>query len=393
MCLIYPVYPPLIKGRNGDAKYTEKLAQHLAISACEVCVISSITEHHIIRYSPQSNLSIYPIVKNWDLRGLVRGDYQKVKHKLKEVKPDIINIIYPNPRLNSKYLLPYFIKFISPKIPIITTLFQFFPKRGNVLYKFMALLLYFSSNKIHFHDEGLMEIFNKIFPFFKKKTIFIPLGNLVSINNQLDGISKLEIMRRINLSEEFKYISFVGYWYPSKGVDILIKALYVLISKRLKIKLLLLGGHSKKDMNKYEKSILKLIEKLELQNDIFITGYCSDDMMVNYLLCSEVCVFPFRSNMMGRSSIMLPISLGLPIIISRLVKKSNFLVDRKNAFFVPRNDPNALANGIEKMLSNESLRNYIATNVGNLAERISWENIAREWMKMYKQMLEPRPCY
>jgi len=213
------------------------------------------------------------------------------------------------------------------------------------------------------------------------------MGNLVTVNNSIEVASKLEIMRRLNLPEGFRYISFVGYWYHSKGLDILLEALNVLKQKGLKVKLLLIGGHSKEDMNEYEKKILKLINKLNLQDDVFLTGYCSDDLMVRYSLCSEVCVFPFRSNIMGRSSIMLPISLGLPIITTKLAKKSSFLIDRENVLLVPSNDPDALAQGIEELLNNERLRNHIATNVRSLAGKISWENIGNEWKNMYSQLL------
>lgn len=388
VCIIYPAYPPVgQKRRNGDAKYAEKLAQHLANSGCKVYVITSKTEHHINIDSLQPNLIIYPIIENWGLKGLRQGDYRKVKHTLKEVSPDIINIIYPDPHLNSEYLLPYFIKLISQKIPIVTTLFHFFPKRGNILYKFMAILLYLSSKKIHFHDEGFMFLFHKVFPFLRKRTFFIPVGNLVTVNNSIEVASKLEITRRLNLPEGFRYISFVGYWYHSKGLDILLEALNVLKQKGLKVKLLLIGGHSKEDMNEYEKRILKLINKLNLQDDVFLTGYCSDDLMVKYSLCSEVCVFPFRSNIMGRSSIMLPISLGLPIITTKLAKKSSFLIDRENVLLISPNDPDALAQGIEELLNNERLRNYIATNVRSLAEKTSWENIRNEWKNIYSQLL------
>jgi len=232
-----------------------------------------------------------------------------------------------------------------------------------------------------------MSLFYKVLPFLRKRTFLIPVGNLVTVSNSIESASKWEIMQELNLPEGFRYISFLGYWYRSKGLDILLKALNILKQKGLKLKLLLIGGHSKEDMNEYEKGILKLINKLNLQDYVFLTGCCSDDLMVKYSLCSEICIFPFRSNVMGRSSIMLPISLGLPIITTNLVKKSSFLIDRENVLLIPPNNPDALAQGIEELLNNEHLRNYIATNVRRLAEKTSWENIGNEWKNIYFQLL------
>ena len=84
---------------------------------------------------------------------------------------------------------------------------------------------------------------------------------------------------------------------------------------------------------------------------------------------------------------MLPISLGLPIITTKLAKKSSFLIDRENVLLISPNDPDALAQGIEELLNNERLRNYIATNVRSLAEKTSWENIRNEWKNIYSQLL------
>lgn len=387
VCIIFPAYPPVEWEKlSGDAKYIEKLAQHLVNSGCEVHIITSKTEYHSNICLLQPNLIIYPIIENWGFKGLRQGDYRRVKHTLKKISPDIINIIYPDTHLNSEYLLPYFIKLISQKIPVVTTLFHFFPRRGNILYKFMAILLYLSSRKIHFHDEGFMSLFRKAFPLLRKRSFFIPVGNLVTINDSIKSVSKLEIMQELNLPEGFRYISFIGYWYYSKGVDILLKALRILKQKGLKVKLLLIGGHSKEDMNEYEKGILKLISKLNLQDDVLLTGYCSDDLMVKYSLCSEACVFPFRRNMIGRSSIMLPIALGLPIIITRLVKKSEFLVDRETALLVPPNDYKELAKAIEEILMNQPLKDCLSKNVKQLAIRIDWNNIANEWINLFSQI-------
>jgi len=139
-------------------------------------------------------------------------------------------------------------------------------------------------------------------------------------------------------------------------------------------------------MNEYEKGIINLINEWYLSDRVIITGYCSDDTVVNYMLCSEACVFPFRSNMIGRSSIMLPIALRLPIITTRLVKKPSFLVDRETALLVSPNDPEELANVIEEILMNETIRDYVSKNISQLAIKIEWDNIANEWVSLLSQI-------
>jgi len=374
---------------DGGADYLRNLAEKLASKEHNVFIITSGSANSNIDIPISINrVNIFPIIFEWGLKGFVTGEYKKISLLLKRINPEVINVIYPDSHLKNKYVIPLFIKLFNNKTPIITTLFHFLPKGANLFYMLETIFLYLTSTKLHFHDEGFKAIFDKFFFPLRRKSFFIPVGCNIKIPEDIEELkkNKLDLKEKLVLEPSAKYISFFGYWYPSKGIDLLIKALHILVLKGINLKLLLIGGHSIEEMNEYEKGIINLINEWYLSDRVIITGYCSDDTVVNYMLCSEACVFPFRSNMIGRSSIMLPIALRLPIITTRLVKKPSFLVDRETALLVSPNDPEELANVIEEILMNETIRDYVSKNISQLAIKIEWDNIANEWVSLLSQI-------
>jgi len=377
---------------DGGVDYLRNLAEKLASKGHNVFVITSGKQDSNLNIPININrVKVFPTIYEWGLKGLINGEYKRLSKLIKKINPHVITIIYPDTRLKNKYIIPLLIKLIEPNVPIITTIFHFFPKGANIFYVFATLLLYLMSTKLHFHDEGFKEIFDKLFFPLRKKSFFIPVGCNIEVPNNLEMTKKNKTILKemLGLDSAIRYISFFGYWYPSKGVDLLIKALNILVLKGMNLKLLLIGGHSIKDMNKYEKSIFDMIYELDLQDKVIITGYLLDDTeIVNYMLCSEVCVFPFRNNAIGRSSITLPILLGIPIITTRLVKKSNFLINKETALLVRPNDFEELSKAIEEILENEKLKNYLSKNISRISIRMDWNNIANEWINIFSQVIK-----
>jgi glycosyltransferase involved in cell wall biosynthesis len=279
---------------------------------------------------------------------------------------------------------------VCRKIPVITTLFHFLPRRGNVFYKLLVPMLYFGSRKIHFHDERFMSLFARVLPFLKNRTVFIPVGNMVETVKTPISPNSVDLRRKLGLDDSCRYTAFFGYWYRSKGVDLLLRAFSLVAGKRPEVRLLLVGGLNKDKVNSYEKYILSLIEKLGLNGKVIVTGQCPDATAVEYMLCSDFCVFPFRSNTAGRTSIMLPINLGIPIILAGRAEKNSVFRDKENVVLVEPGNCQNLAETIEMVWDDEELRRRIASNLPVLAAHFSWDRIARQWLEEYGSILRPR---
>ena len=73
---------------------------------------------------------------------------------------------------------------------------------------------------------------------------------------------------------------------------------------------------------------------------------------------------------------------GLPLIITpvggsdELIKNNGFIVERKN--------PDQIAEKLEELYSDKSLRFKMAKNSRHLAEKMTWKKVADKYMGVYE---------
>lgn len=391
VCLIFPAYPPAESERGvTEPNYVRRLALCLADNGLDVVVITSKVAGREPVSFPYQNVTVYSVVNDWSLRG-VHAEFSSVRELLRRLEVDAINVVYPDTYLRDRYFLPYVTKMLYPRGKLITTLFQFVPRRSSLLYKAVAPLLYLASDALHFHDEGLMDVFKRLFPFMRNKAEFIPVGSTVSIEHDRfinwSATDRKLVKSKLGIPTDSNVISFVGYWYRNKGVDTLFRAFALLLRRRANVRLLLVGGRPNAYADSFEQEMWNLVDSLRIGDFIVSTGFTSDEDFLSYLACSDICAFPLRSNITGRSSLMAAVSLRIPCVVSRPTGPSSLLVDRENCLFAPSDDPAALADAMDELLGNEHLRNTIATNLNDLAARTDWRNIGHEWVRLYKRLL------
>jgi len=391
---VFGSYPyPGSKIRDGGADYLKNLAETLASRAHKIGVLTS-ADPALGSQTPVSlnNVNVFPIVSDWGLLSLWRN-LTAMREFLKELDCDVINVIYPDTNLKSRYLLPLFVKCFAPQTPVIATLFHFFPRGARLSYMGATLFFYMSCARLHFHDEQMQSTFGRIFPLLKRRTVFVPVGcNIQRYAGIMDLQSdKAALKKQLGLNPAATYICFFGYWYPSKGVDLLIRAIKKLKQEGDKVHLLLIGGPSLKKMNAYEKRIVRLIHDLHIEDRVVVTGYCAEPQrLVQYMLCAEASAFPFRNNMTGRSSIMASIAMGLPMIVTRLSQGCSFLRHKETAYFTQPENCDSLADAMKTVLNDKELRVEMSSNLLHLAQRIAWDNLASEWEGIYHQVAAKR---
>jgi glycosyltransferase involved in cell wall biosynthesis len=88
---------------------------------------------------------------------------------------------------------------------------------------------------------------------------------------------------------------------------------------------------------------------------------------------------------------------GTPIVASAIGGLAELIHDHVDGLLVPPANPQALANAIFALMTNEDLRFRLAAAVARCQEDLSWPNIAQTTAGMYVQVLaqprqETRPC-
>ncbi|NIM91382.1 MAG: glycosyltransferase [Candidatus Aminicenantes bacterium] len=175
-----------------------------------------------------------------------------------------------------------------------------------------------------------------------------------------------------------KVVCYIGQLSPSRGVEVLIKAMKYLDSDS---ELQIIGGS---DEGKDLERLKNLAKEVNLTDRIIFTGYVQPSRVAPYLLKSDVLVLPllahphsthFASSLKQFEYM----ASKRPIIATDLPSTREILRDKQNAILVKPNDPEALASGIKLVLENKELAEQIAENAyKEVCAEYTWQKRAEK---------------
>jgi glycosyltransferase involved in cell wall biosynthesis len=193
------------------------------------------------------------------------------------------------------------------------------------------------------------------------KIVVVPIG----IENITDHrINECENLR--DKKNKFaKIISIFGRIVPRKGHRVLIKSLKIIKEKFQDFELLILGNFDENDS--YYLSLLSLIEELELVSNIKFCGFKSD---INTILnISDIVVAPsIEPETFGRTLIE-AMGARKPIVATLIGAHPEIIEDGITGFLVEPNNPELLADKIEKLLMNNEYAKEMGQRGGERYEK------------------------
>jgi len=192
----------------------------------------------------------------------------------------------------------------------------------------------------------------------------IPTYNFFVIHDGIDVNSASIIKRKtpddikIKFNIPFEANSLIGvvgnikHW---KGQHVLIEAMNLIIDKNINIKCLIIGDVSTlKDDQDYFKYLKDLINKYNLSDSVFFTGFTRDILEVMSAL-SILVHTSTDPEPLGRV-ILEGMILSKPVIATAHGGPLEIIEDGVSGFLVPPNDPKALADKIGYLISNRDIR-------------------------------------
>ena len=192
-----------------------------------------------------------------------------------------------------------------------------------------------------------------------------------------------------------RFILFVGRIDPVKGIDTLLKAMALVKNKLANgkgVKLLIIGGDI--DNSDYSKDsemqrLKQLTDRLDLKNTVTFLGAQRQDQLLYFYSASELCVLPSRYESFGMVALE-AMACGTPVIASKVGGLTSFIQDETTGFLVPEEDEKYLAEKILTLLNDQSLKNRLGIKARSRAREFSWQNIARQMISLYQQLLDER---
>lgn len=205
-----------------------------------------------------------------------------------------------------------------------------------------------------------------------EKIYYVPNG----YGNQFNPMPISECRKRLNLPQEKKILLNVGNLYDVKGHAYFIKAFKQIIKKRTDVLGIIVGS------GKLESSLKKLIDKLDLNQYVYLVGKKPHNEVPIWMNACDIFVLPSLNE--GNPNVMFEaLGCGKPFVGTKVGGVPDVITSDKYGLLVEPANPTDLAEKILAALNREWDREEIL----RYSEQYMWENIAKEFMNVYEQVL------
>ncbi len=172
-------------------------------------------------------------------------------------------------------------------------------------------------------------------------------------------------------------VGYAGFISEYKGLEFLIEAM-----SKVKAGLLIGGGWHVEAETMYirmlrEKSLKLLPKKCEW------LGYIPDDRLSSFYGGLDVVVYPSRFSTES-GALLMALSHGKAVISSNL---SPFKSKEKEGALITFRGVKDLTRKIKRLLKDEELRRKLEEGAKAFARKNSWENVAQQHIRLYKELL------
>lgn len=196
----------------------------------------------------------------------------------------------------------------------------------------------------------------------------------------------------VGICADNKNIIFAGRIEPLKGVDTLLRAM-ALIQKRHpevieKTCVAIIGGDPWAETPDAEMARLQeLRAELDIIDTVAFLGAKDQEILPNYYAAAEMVVMPSHYESFGLVALE-AMAMGTPVIASEVGGLAFLVRDNENGFHVPSRDPEALADRIFCLLTDEACRERLGRQARYYALQYDWEIIVGRLLRVFEEVVE-----
>jgi glycosyltransferase involved in cell wall biosynthesis len=375
--------------QGGLGDFTRELGRALIDLDHEVCVITTKQSGAVL--DEADPIILERVIDSWG-----PGCWSQIGDIVRRRDLDVINVQYEP----AAYGMQIGVNFLPGrwarrlvKQPIVTTFHDLlvpylFPKAGRLRWKVVEYLARHSDQVIVTNEEDRLTLSNLQPPI--SSLHLIPIGSNID-PAQASDLNPATERQCWGVRADESLIGYFGFLNLSKGGEVLMRALKILVDEGLPIKLLLIGGRtgsSDPTNAEYAAQVDRLIESLGLHDRVIVTGYLESREVSRALLACEVCVLPYLDGAsLRRGSLMAAIAHGRAIVTTQPALPITGLVHDESALFVPTNDPIALAQAVQQLITDRARRARLEAGAREAAQLFSWDRIAAQTLEVYRSVV------
>ena len=383
--------------RSGGADYALRLAQEIRRVGWDVTVLTS----NIPGVVTDPCIRVLPLLRTWGW-----SDFLIILQTLRDLRPDVVNLHFSAWTFNDHPMIgfvPEFIRRWQPQAVIVThiethvgfrtgrigflsmllhRILKLWSGKNYSSYEFGTTLR--SSHKIAVLSSGNLSVIAKEYPEVVQKSVLTPPPPIMPMVAASEGRACRSTMRQqFGMSEDESLIAFYGYLYPGKGIENLLDAFKQLRIQGHEVRLIFIGdvpddyALNLSGRPRYRQELKDQVLSMGLEDRVLWTGYIESDsdLASRYLRAADIVCVPFYTGVqLHRSSFSFPAAHGLPIVSTRGQDTEEVFVDGENVILCPPNNESELANAIERLLTNPTLRERLCRGAEQLSKDwFTWE--------------------
>jgi len=211
------------------------------------------------------------------------------------------------------------------------------------------------------------------------KQVMIPNGVNTSTYTDAKNEDIGSFRSRFALPEE-KIVLFVGRLVYEKGIQLLVNAVPKVLGK-VNAKFVIVG-------NGYMKEQLSgLVKSLGLTHKVLFTGFVDDETLRKLQKCADVSVVPSLFEPFGIVALE-AMAAKSPVVVADTGGLSEIVKHEVDGVKVYVNNPDSLAWGINRVLTDDGFANWIRTNAyKKVQEKYDWDKIGHQTKSVYEKVL------
>ncbi len=222
------------------------------------------------------------------------------------------------------------------------------------------------------------------------RNLLLKLGvdkdKIILIPNAID-LSKFKIENRLgdnprnNFYPNSKIVLTACRLVPWKGVDQLIRAASYVIKEDPSVNFLIVGEGA------YKSYLNKLIEKLNVLDNVFILGKKPYNEIPRFLHLSDVFVLASTYEPFGLA-LLEAMACGKPVIATKVGGIPEIIKDNETGILIKPHNPKMLGKVILSLLSDEKLRKRLGDKARSHTQNFDWSKVIHDYINAYEMIIE-----
>ncbi len=194
-----------------------------------------------------------------------------------------------------------------------------------------------------------------------------------------------------------RLVLFVGRIEQIKGIDVLLESLGLLFARRPDLRheicLVVVGGalDSEDDAPETEKvlELRRLVHEHRMEDNVDFVGSLDQARLALWYAAADVCAVPSLTESFGLVALE-SMACGTPVVATRVGGLQTVVQHGESGLLVPAGDHHALAEAIERVLTDHRLRMHLAHGARERAEGFTWARVGDGIGSLYQRVLAER---